>query len=338
VAVSLAIGAASTTWAGQEIYVGVVGEDDQMNTYYLEPKLWAWLHSETTSQEQWAWDGVEPFDLELEDDLRTPNDGGEFDPAELFETSSNIIDHPPVCITPQEVTNGTPGPAAPANNSLTWDGELERTMWLQHDNAGEYKWRINLPKKPRGNINIVVQCGLLKPNSYSSLEPNVIQRCAGETGERLGLGECTRASDQIGAQVIWKDVLPTVEAIAFPDPTRGEPFHLTAYKTPSNYATVYKADQSLMNIQGSQVSLAGTKSSRIVLKACQPETMLVKIPVQGQINGLGEEETALEAGEEIEVTLRFPTDHPMDVYCDKYSVKIMGLGNPGSQAAVEDEI
>jgi hypothetical protein len=326
VAVGLVVGAASTTWAGQEPYVGAVGEDDQMNTYYLEPKLWAWLHSETTSDTTWRWDGDEVWDVDFDNEV---------DPAEIFQVSSGIIvNHPEVCIKPQEVLNGIPGPA---NNDLLWEGELEPTAWLTHGNEGWYKWRINLPKKPRGNINIVVQCGILKDNSYTY--PNAIEECAGETGEKLGPGVCTRANDVKGTQVMLLAGLPKVTAVAFPDPSRGvDPFHLTSFKTPSFYALGFKPDGSLKPVQSSHVILDGSNASRISLKACQPESMYVKIPVNGQINGLGETEVPLEAGEEIEVTLQFPDGHPMDIYCNKYSVKLMGLGQPRSQTLVEDEI
>jgi hypothetical protein len=336
VAVSLAIGAASTSWAGQEIYVGVVDQDDQMNTYYLEPKLWAWLHSEYTHDDKWRWDADPVWDDDFD-----PQGDDKDEAAEEFKTSFGVVTgHAPVCITPQEVTNGDG--INGANNELVWDGELEPTARLIHDNSGWYRWRINLPKKPEGNINIVVQCGILKPNSWSPLVPNAIQDCAGETGEFLGQGVCTRRSDPANVQIVDLPTLPTVEAIAFPDPTRGEPFHLTSFKTPSYYALGFKTDaageKSLKPIQSSHVILNGKREARISLKACQPETMYVKIPVTGQVNGMNETETALEAGEEIQVTLRFPEGHPMDVYCDKYSVKITGLGNPGTQAGVEDEI
>jgi hypothetical protein len=322
VGVSLAIGAASTSWAGQEPYVGVVGADIEMNTYYLEPKLWRWLHSESTHDDPWAWDVTQD--------------------QERF-TYSGISDdeHPEVCIQAE-------GDFGPSNtDGHTW--EYTDTVWLQHEKAGQYKWRINLPKTPNGNINIVVQCGLLKANAYSDAvqtgyPERAMDDCAGETGEVQGTGDCTRRLDQPNTQVMNLQALPMVTAIAYPDPDRTDapPFNLTSFKTPSYYALGFKTDaageKSLKPIQGSHVILNGKREARIALKACQPETMFVKIPVTGQINGLGQEEVDLLQGDEIEVTLDFPRGHTMDVYCNQYSVKLMGLGQPGSQVLVEDPL
>ena len=53
-------------------------------------------------------------------------------------------------------------------------------------NAGFYEWYIRLPKKPSGEINLVIQCGVLKPNAFAVDNFRAIELCAAETGERIG--------------------------------------------------------------------------------------------------------------------------------------------------------
>jgi hypothetical protein len=287
-AVAVVIGGASTAWAGQEIYVGVVGEDDQMNTYYLEQKLWRWLHPEQTANQ------------------------------EFFGGSSNLSNNPEVCIPP----NG--------ENDIT----LAPNKHLPVFNAGQYTWRINLPKKPRGNINIQLQCGVLKPNAYAVLGmPNAIDTCAGETGEDT-FGLCDRVFTEPNTNHIKQTYLPTVTAVA--NPSMGAPFNLTAYRVPSAFSNIYNNNKMALRDDSRNMEvLDGDTSSRIVLKSCQPETIFVKMPITGQVNGLGQVETDLEAGDEIQVTLDFPRGHTMDVYCNQWSAKIMGLGDPSTEDDVE---
>jgi hypothetical protein len=324
-----------------------------MNLYYLEPKLWRWLHDEYTHTYDWKWDNVESIvnggnTLYPDEDFSavpTPGDG-EADYDEEFDTSNNLIEHPEVCLAPSGV-EGASGPVdKETGQQILWEGELKRPMWLPHGNAGWYKWRINLPKKPRGNINIVVQCGLLKPNTYAQFGEDTIDTCAGETGEiLLAGGLCARADDKPGKRVLKDNLLPTVEAVAYPDPTNGLPFHLTAFKTPSGYGMRFvdhDGDPNTPKAIGDEsfghTILDGGNKARIALKACQPESIFTKIPVEGQVNQLGEVETALEPGDEIEVRLNFPNGHIMDAYCGKYSVKVMGLGEPFSDSVVEEEL
>jgi hypothetical protein len=293
VAMTVAMGAASTAWAGQEPYVGVVGVDDQMNTYYLEQKLWRWLHPEQTAGDE-AWGG-----------------------------SSNLSNNEEVCIPP--------GPYPQTDVALAPNKALPVL------NAGYYYWRINLPKKPRGNINIQIQCGVLKPNSYSVLGmPNAIDTCAGETGEQTS-ALCEREFIEPNTNVIHQNYLPTVTATAY-NHLNNATFNLTAYRVPSAFSNIYELANGqkvgLRNSKNLQV-LDGTKATRIVLKACQPENVFVKMPIAGQVNGNGQTEQDLEAGDEITLRLDFPRGHTMDVYCNQYSVKLMGLGDPSTEDDVQ---
>jgi hypothetical protein len=292
VAMTVAMGAASTAWAGQEPYVGVVGVDNQMNTYYLEQKLWRWLHPEQTAGDE-SWGG-----------------------------SSNLSDNEEVCIPPGPYPTDVP---------------LQPNKALPVFNAGYYYWKINLPKKPRGNINIQIQCGLLKPNAYSVLGmPEAIDTCAGETGERT-FGLCDRAFAEPNSNHIAQKYLPRVTATAT-NHLNNNTFNLTAYRVPSAFSNHYQMQNGekvgLRNGKNIQV-LDGSDPTRIVLKACQPETIFVKMPIAGQVNGNGQIESDLEAGDEIGVWLYFPRGHKMDIYCNKYSVKVMGLGDPSTEDDVE---
>ena len=48
-------------------------------------------------------------------------------------------------------------------------------------NAGWYEWWIRLPKKPSGEINIVIKCGVVKPNAHAVYDYNAVKLCAAET-------------------------------------------------------------------------------------------------------------------------------------------------------------
>ena len=194
-------------------------------------------------------------------------------------------------------------------------------------NAGHFQWHIVLPKKPQGNLNIVIQCGILKPEEIDILH------CAGETGERQGPGECNRAFDEVGRNPVMNEALPTIKAQAEPGPYATDefvdPFHLTAYRNPSMYGFPRNADGWLEDARSLQV-LDGSTGTRFALKACMDKSIFVKIPVSGQINAEGQTEYDLEAGDRIWVEVKFPRGHTMDVYCHAQSVRIQGIGDPFS--------
>lgn len=221
------------------------------------------------------------------------------------------------------------------------DFDTNENRWLPAVNAGYYEWLITLPKKPNGNLNIVVQCGLIKPGGSS------INGCAGETGERTG-SNCTRRPDQPNRNGVKANALPYITAQAEAGPGDGlSPFNLTAYRNPGSYNLSRQDDrercngcESLKNSASLQV-LAGNNSgnngSRILLKACMSKSILVKKPVAGQINALGQEEFDLEAGDQIRVRLDFPRGHTMNVFCHAQAVRVQGLGIPlTSPGSAED--
>ena len=198
-----------------------------------------------------------------------------------------------------------------------------------HNNDGFYGWAVVLPKKPRGNLNLVFQCGILKPEAFEFLGYEAILSCAGETGERIGPGFCSRKLDQPGRNPVRPDWIPRIEAVAYAGPFNSfDPFTLTAYRNPGAYS-FRQAAGALVNDAAKQ-ALDGGSRSKIVLKACMDKTILVKIPVTGQVNALGQTEEDLEAGDIIDVRMEVPRGHSMDVYCHSQSLRIKGLGDPST--------
>jgi hypothetical protein len=304
VAVGLVVGAASTTWAGQEPYVGVVGVDEDMNRYYIEEKLWRWLHPEISV-------------------------GEDFRPSIYASTAEEV------CLADHE--------------HETTQEYANEVYEIPYFNEGGYEWIIQLPKKPRGNLNIQIQCGVLKPNADSvagmfGVAP--VDICAGETGEET-FGLCDRVYTVANQNVIKQNYLPTVTATA--ERKAGGSFHLTAYRVPSAFSNIFTTTSLGKGLKGYSKNLQvldGSKQTRVVLKSCQPETLFVKMPVSGQIvERLADDGTKaldteydLEAGDRIRVKLDFPRGHLMDVFCNEYSVKVMGLGDPSTEDDVEDAL
>jgi hypothetical protein len=215
-----------------------------------------------------------------------------------------------------------------------------RTALISAGNSGVYEWTIALPKKPEGELNIEMQCGVLKPNSLAVWDPQpwkapyrAVNICAAVTGEPIAPGLCVR---QTGAP-LKASGLPQIEVVAHPGCLNDfEPFHLTAYRMPSRMtASNYKS-----NTEEHQV-LDGSKRSRVALKACLEESIMVVWPKEGRANaydkdqnpsnGLqSETEATLHAGDLIKVRMTIPGlgQNTVDVFCGKYSVTIGGIGEP----------
>jgi len=204
----------------------------------------------------------------------------------------------------QTLTRGLPNAKTPAGN------------------AGFYEWRIRLPKKPSGEINIAIACGVMKPGGTS------IELCAAETGERIGAGVCVRQEVDPGVSPVNNTALPKITAIAYTGPYNVSflPFHLTAFKNPSSYTLAFDpVTQAMSNNVNSQI-LDGSTNARILLKACMDKTVVTKLPVTGQINALGEAENDLEMGDLIYVRLDVPRQNTVDIYCHSQSVRLAGVG------------
>lgn len=283
-----------SAFAGQEPYVAVVDEDTAIDPFYISPKLYQFTHPNT----DYSPESFLPQNTLL---------GKQYEVCDRLGTPHNV-------------------------NYKTGKG-----------NSGWYRWQVVLPKKLEGNINLVLECGILKPNSYEILGKEAIDLCAGETGEVLGSGFCTRKEHSDLKQA----ALPKITAKAYPGPDNGgiwvsgkytgggfTPFNLTAYKNPGNYNLTKDSITGWLTNSSSLQVLDGSANARIALKACMDKTIFVKMPKQtedgpGEYNALGQEETELFAGDVIFVEMNIPNSNTVDVYCNKYSLKVMGLGEPG---------
>ena len=81
-----------------------------------------------------------------------------------------------------------------------------------------------------------------------------------------------------------------------------------------------------MSHNGSSQLLDGSPNARIVLKTFMDKTIVTKLPVTGQINELGQEETDLQAGDLIKARIDVPRQNSVDIYCHAQSVRLAGVG------------
>jgi hypothetical protein len=198
--------------------------------------------------------------------------------------------------------------------------------------SGWYEWSIRLPEKPSGDIDLLIKCAVLKPNSFALYEFSAVELCAAETGGRTGDG-CTRQEETPGMNPLVWAALPTIIAEAQPGPNAAAgfttPFNLTSYRNPGSYV----ADSNPLEDNAATQVLDGTASTRVLLKSCMDKTIVVKIPVAGQINVLLQTEYALEAGDIIHVHMNVPKTAGVegsagtDIYCHSQSLSVMGIAS-----------
>lgn len=302
----LALFLVSPALAGEDPFLAIVGNDINANPFYFSPKYL-----------QFAFDQTE-FDI--------PVCSGTFPTAfrnfaagcEQFR-SQGPVNQPEICDA-SGVVNG-PG-------DFTFRGEPNARVTAR--NTGFFEWFIRLPKKPSTSLNICIQCGVLKPNSFALAGFNAVEACAAETGERVSAG-CSRQGVGAGTSPIINSALPTLTVKAFPGPFAGgtftpggafvpfTPFNLTAFRNPGSY------DWLSLTGDATQV-LDGSVSSRILLKSCFDKCVVVKLPVGGEMNDLGQAEQDLEAGDLIDVRLNIPRAGTTDIFCNAQSARILGIG------------
>ena len=239
---------------------------------------------------------------------------------------------PSAPINQQELCDVLPNARYPSRTA-TWPGQHAEVIYntnltarVPYFNAGYYEWRVVLPKKPRGNLNIALQCAVLKPQEID------VTDCAAEMGERQGPGSCNPAFLNPGRNPVLNATLPRLTAAASPgpwNPASFSPFNLTAYRNPSPYALSFGSGGAISDGPSSSI-LAGGVNARINLKSCFTKSIFVKQPVSGQVNARGQVESDLEAGDRIFVRLDVPRGHPMDIYCHAQSLKVLGIGDGGT--------
>jgi hypothetical protein len=289
--------------AGEDPYIAVVGNDMNANRFYLSPKYVQFLYDQTV--------------------FGVPTTG------EQFRSQMPVI-QPEICDTTGTGT-GRFGTFPP----FTFLGNPNSRV--SAGNTGWYEWYIRLPKKPVGEINLVLQCGIIKPNAFADLAFDAVTLCAAETGERLYYGFCSHRFVDPGVNPIAPAALPRITAIAFPGSYNSfTPFYLTAYKNPGTYSLAFDATSGAILSDASAQLLDGTTAARFLLKACMDKTIVAKLPVQGQVNAgapappiataITNVESDLVEGDLIYVRMTVPRQNTIDIYCHSQSLRLMGIG------------
>ena len=284
--------------AGEDPYIAVVGNDKNANPFYLSPKYRQFIYDQTI--------------------FGVPVDGEKF-------VSQGPVIQPELCLLDQSSPLGA--------DALQYKGN--KNSKVTANNKGYWQWWIRLPKKPSGEINLVFQCGVVKPNAQALYGSQAVELCAAETGEPVWVG-CSRQLALPGQDPGIPGALPMVTAIAMPGPYNSfTPFYLTAYKNPGTYTLGFNAAGAMINDATSQL-LDGSANARIMLKACMDKTVVGKFPVAGQVNAgspappittaITNTEADLEEGDIIFVQLALPRYNTVDVYCHIESLRLMGVG------------
>jgi len=306
----------SPALAGEDPYVAIVGNDITAIPFYFSPKYLQWAYDQTI--------------------FGVPTTG------EQFRAQMPVI-QPEVCDTKGTGT-GPFGSLPP----FTFLGKANSRV--SQGNAGWFEWYIRLPKKPVGEINLVFQCGIIKPDTFANMGFQAVNYCAAETGERITAGFCAHQFVDPGIDPIVPAAQPRVTAIALPGPYNSfTPFYLTAYRNPGTYNLTFVTfidDAITQNENNHAVSmindataqiLDGTTPARILLKSCFDKTVVAKIPVAGQLNAsdtvrppintpITNVESDLVEGDIIYVRLYVPKANTVDIYCHEQSARLMGIG------------
>ncbi len=304
----------SAAVAGEDPYLAIVGNDIGANPFYLSPK---YLQFAFDQEDFWVpvCDLTGPFIIP--GPYRNYARG-----CEQFR-SQTPVNQPEVCDT-TGVVNGV--------GDFSFFGEPNARVTA--GNSGWYEWYIRLPKKPNGELNLVLQCGVLKPNAFGIYEFDAVELCAAETGERVE-ENCTREEVNPGTNPVIDAALPTIIAKAYPglyaNPAFGStdgtpivnPFNLTAFRNPGTYALdIVPAP----GISASTQVLDGSAGTKVLLKSCMDKSIVVKLPVTGQLNAANQTEYDLEAGDIIRVRMDIPRAGTTDIYCHAQSLRVMGIG------------
>jgi len=289
--------------AGEDPYIALVGNDIDANPFYHSPKYVQFQYDQEIFGVPVCF-GATPS----KDQYTRVGEAG----CEMFR-SQMLNNQPEVCDTTGTVLGVG-----------QFDDLGEANAVVRAGNSGWYEWWIRVPKKPSGEINICIQCGVLKPNTFAFEEYNAVNLCAAETGERIGLGLCTRQEVEPGTNPLVVGALPKITVKAYPGPYNAfTPFNLTAFRNPGTYNPF--SGEVLINNGAGQI-LNGKDGTRILLKSCMDKCIIAKLPVTDQVNAAGDKETDLEMGDLIQVKLEVPRANTVDIYCHAQSARIMGIG------------
>jgi hypothetical protein len=332
-------------FAGEKPYNAAVYEDSEIPSFYISQKLAQFTHPETFYYGHCYYYFCNPIGP-VDPKFCVPLDGNCFICSskcqERFSSKTAPI-FPEVCCDQEtrdsyhcSKTGESCNPIDPncqgKDNICISDCPDIGNSRITKGHSGWYEWVIGLPSMPEGELNIQIECGILKPNSFEIFKEDpafeAIDICAAETGE-VTQG-CIRTKNYLKPEA-----LPTITATAYPGAQNDfEPFHLTAYRNPGTYGVTHYNSAAMTVLNGDvdtdpvAVGIQGDPKTRIALKPCMEKSIMVKFPVAGWVNAAGETETDLQAGDLIKVRMDVPLANRVDIYCSQYSVKIGGIGEP----------
>ena len=173
--------------AGEDPYIAIVDNDVNANPFYFSPKYTQFLYDQDY--------------ISVPVCFKKP---GVPEECEIFKAQT-AVNQPELC---------------------DYSGDREKALRLSHrgnpnaktpaGNSGWYEWWIRLPKKPDGEINIVIQCGVVKPNAFAVYDFDAVALCAAETGERVGVGICVRQEVDPGVNPVINAALPKIRQLPIP--------------------------------------------------------------------------------------------------------------------------
>jgi hypothetical protein len=294
---------------GEAPYIAVVGNDSAANKFYNSPNYQQFMYD----QNKLWW---------------VPVCSGIFPPAYNVPThpvygagceqfrSPSPIDQPEVCDS-----QGILQSSGVHNDRGNLNSRVDA------GSAGSFEWYVRLPTAPSGEINLVLECGVLQPEALQFFNYDAIWVGAAESGEKIAPDIWTSQTVGPGENPLTIAALPKITAIAYPGPYNDfKAFHLTAFKNPGTYDPFDAKTKWLVDGAAGQV-LNGTDGTRILLKSCMDKTVVTKLPVWGQVNSLGETEYNLAEGDIIYVRIDIPRTNTVDIYCHEQSLKVMGIGD-----------
>jgi hypothetical protein len=288
-------------------YIAVVGNDSDANKFYISPKY-----------QQFMYDQAQ---------LGIPGCIGTFPPVTMSTRvggagceqfrSQFPVNQPEVCDSKGIYTS----PIANKDRG-------KRNSRVDFNSAGWFEWYVRLPMAPSGEINLVLQCGVLQPEGFVFFHYDALRLAAAETGEKIGPGSWSTSATTAGNNPLTIAALPKITAIAYPGPYNDfKPFHLTAFRNPGTYNPFDSKTKALVNGEAGQVLNGTDAGTRILLKSCMDKTIVTKLPVWGQVNALGEIEYDLAPGDIIYVRIDVARQNTVDFYCHEQSLKVMGIGD-----------
>ncbi len=154
--------------AAEVPYIAVVGNDVLANDFYISRKYDQFLYPQGPSD---ICPVSATFPTAYNMPFHPPYDPG----CEQFR-SQFPVNQPEVCDS-----KGT----APTRYTFIDSGN--RNARVAYNSAGWFEWYVRLPKTPSGEINLVLQCGVLKPEGFAFYQYRAVHLCAAETGETMGV-------------------------------------------------------------------------------------------------------------------------------------------------------